>query len=114
MNTKISEPMQNVLMKLDGGWGWDDFDVHGPLSYAARVRTCDALVKRGLVRLAHGDYHLNEAGESLAKQLKAQLNAATPAASETIQSVVAMPLDWSQAPEGTTHVRRLAGDGAPV
>ncbi|MDU8456765.1 hypothetical protein [Pseudomonas syringae group sp. J254-4] len=43
MTAKLSEPMQNVLMKLGTGWGWDDFGVHGPLSYAARVRTCEAL-----------------------------------------------------------------------
>lgn len=39
MTAKLSEPMQNVLMKLGTGWGWDDFGMHGPLSYAARVRT---------------------------------------------------------------------------
>lgn len=33
----LSEPMQNVLMKLGKGWGWDDFGVDGPLSYAARI-----------------------------------------------------------------------------
>lgn len=30
MPTKLSEPMQNVLMKLGKGWGWDDFGVDGP------------------------------------------------------------------------------------
>ncbi|RJX80317.1 hypothetical protein [Pseudomonas sp. LS-2] len=69
MATKLSEPMQNVLMKLGTGWGWDDFGVHGPLSYAARVRTCKALKERGLVAYACADYDLTEAGEALAKQL---------------------------------------------
>ena len=40
--SKLSEPMQKVLMKLGKGWGWADFEVDGPLSYAARIRTCVA------------------------------------------------------------------------
>ncbi|MDF9779244.1 hypothetical protein OKW11_006290 [Pseudomonas baetica] len=44
MANKLSEPMQEVLRKLGKGWGWDDFGVHWPLSYAARIRTCEALV----------------------------------------------------------------------
>ncbi|MEW5512009.1 hypothetical protein ABGT16_05250 [Pseudomonas asiatica] len=76
MTTKLSEPMQNVLMKLGTGWGWDDFGVSGPLSHAARVRTCEALKKRGLVAYACGDYDLTEAGEALAKQLNDQAKAA--------------------------------------
>ncbi|RMS85073.1 hypothetical protein [Pseudomonas savastanoi] len=69
MTAKLSEPMQNVLMKLGTGWGWDDFGVHGPLSYAARVRTCEALQKRGLVAYSYGDYDLTATGEALAKQM---------------------------------------------
>ncbi|ESW38273.1 MULTISPECIES: hypothetical protein [Pseudomonas] len=76
MTTKLSEPMKTVLMKLGTGWGWDDFGVHGPLSYAARVRTCEALRKRGLVSFAHGDYDLTAAGEALAKQLNDRAKAA--------------------------------------
>lgn len=76
MTTKLSEPMQNVLMKLGTGWGWDDFGVTGPLSHAARVRTCEALQKRGLVAYACGDYDLTEAGEALAKRLNEQEQAA--------------------------------------
>ncbi|MCQ2992374.1 hypothetical protein NLO72_24555 [Pseudomonas tremae] len=49
MTIKLSEPMRNVLMKLGDGWGWDDFGITGPLSYAARLRTCCALAKQGLV-----------------------------------------------------------------
>jgi len=76
MTTKLSEPMQDVLRKLGKGWGWDDFGVDGPLSYAARVRTCVALAKRGLVASSHGDFDLTEAGEALAKQLNDQAKAA--------------------------------------
>jgi len=50
--------------------------VDGPLSYAARVRTCVALAKRGLVASSHGDFDLTEAGEALAKQLNDQAKAA--------------------------------------
>lgn len=77
MTNKLSEPMQEVLRKLGKGWGWDDFSVHGPLSHAARVRTCEALMKRGLVAYACGDYDLTEAGEALAKQLNDQAAAAS-------------------------------------
>ncbi|WP_177342406.1 MULTISPECIES: hypothetical protein [Pseudomonas] len=76
MTAKLSEPMQNVLMKLGTGWGWDDFGVHGPLSCAARVRTCEALQKRGLVAYSYGDYDLTAIGEALAKQLNDQAKAA--------------------------------------
>ncbi|RMU58639.1 hypothetical protein ALP29_200453 [Pseudomonas syringae pv. avii] len=79
MTTKLSEPMQKELMKLGDGWGWDDFDVHGPLSYAARVRTCKALAKRGLVTYAFGDYDLTEPGETVAKQLNDQAKVPRPA-----------------------------------
>lgn len=72
MTTKLSEPMKKVLMKLGKGWGWADFEVDGPLSQAARVRTCVALAKRGLVVSSYGDFDLTDAGESLAKQLNDQ------------------------------------------
>lgn len=111
--TKLSKPMQDVLLKLGAGWGWDDFGVHGPLSHAARVRTCNALAKRGLVRLSLGDYDLTEAGAFLASQLKDQVNAAE-AASEKSPGATLTALDWSQAPDGTTHVWRRAGDEPPV
>ena len=79
MTTKLSETMQNVLMKLGKGWGWADFGVDGPLSHAARIRTCIALAKRGLVISSYGDFHLTEAGEALAKQLNDQAQAAQAA-----------------------------------
>jgi hypothetical protein len=79
MTTKLSEPMQKVLMKLGKGWGWADFEVDGPLSYAARVRTCVALAKRGLVVSSYGDFDLTDAGEALAKQLNDQAQAAQAA-----------------------------------
>lgn len=79
MPTKLSEPMQNVLMKLGKGWGWDVFGVDGPLSYAARIRTCVALAKRGLVKSSYGDFDLTEAGETLAKKLNDEANAAQAA-----------------------------------
>lgn len=72
MTTKLSEPMQKVLMKLGKGWGWADFEIDGPLSYAARVRTCVALTKRGLVVSSYCDFDLTDAGEALAKQLNDQ------------------------------------------
>jgi hypothetical protein len=46
MTIKLSEPMRNVLMKLWDGWGWDDFGITGPLSYVARLRTCETLAKQ--------------------------------------------------------------------
>ncbi len=76
MTIKLSEPMRNVLMKLGDGWGWDDFGITGPLSYAARLRTCEALAKQALVRSSHGDFYLTDAGETLVKQLKNQAKAA--------------------------------------
>ncbi|GKQ28735.1 hypothetical protein RYA99_04665 [Pseudomonas syringae pv. actinidifoliorum] len=76
MTIKLSEPMRNVLMKLGDGWGWDDFGITGPLSYAARLRTCEALAKQGLVTSSHGDFYLTDAGETLVKQLKNQAKAA--------------------------------------
>jgi hypothetical protein len=79
MTVKLSEPMRNVVMKLGDGWGWDDFGITGPLSYAARLRTCEALAKQGLVTSSHGDFDLTEAGETLAKQLKDQAKAAKAA-----------------------------------
>lgn len=83
MTTKLSEPMQKVLMRLGKGWGWDDFEVNGPLSYASRVRTCVALAKRGLVLSSYGDFHLTAAGETLAKQLNDQAQAAQRAGGKT-------------------------------
>ncbi|HGO9799602.1 TPA: hypothetical protein ACLEB8_004790 [Pseudomonas aeruginosa] len=72
MTTKLSEPMANVLKSMGNGCDYDDFGVHGPLSLAARVRTCDALVKRGLmVQTLFGHYLLTEAGETLAGTLNA-------------------------------------------
>jgi len=79
MTTKLSEPMQKVLMKLGQGWGWADFEVDGPLSYAARVRTCVALAKRGLVVSSYGDFDLTDAGEAMAKQLNDHAQAAQAA-----------------------------------
>ncbi|KTC48786.1 hypothetical protein AO250_18555 [Pseudomonas syringae pv. actinidiae ICMP 19497] len=79
MTIKLSEPMRNVLMKLGDGWGWDDFGITGPLSYAARLRTCCALAKQGLVTSTHGDFNLTDEGEALAKQLKDQAKAAQAA-----------------------------------
>ncbi|EPM67341.1 hypothetical protein A584_21818 [Pseudomonas syringae pv. theae ICMP 3923] len=67
--------MRNVLMKLGDGWGWDEFGITGPLSYAARLSTCEALAKQGLVASSHGDFDLTDAGETLAKQLKDQTKA---------------------------------------
>jgi hypothetical protein len=79
MVTKLSEPMQEVLRRLGEGWGWDDFGVDGPLSYAARTRTCEALARRGLLVSSRGDYDLTDAGEALAKQLNASAATASPA-----------------------------------
>lgn len=69
MANKLSKPMQEVLRKLGKGWGWDDFGVHGPLSYASRIRTCEALARRGLLISSQGDFDLTDEGEALAKQL---------------------------------------------
>ena len=72
MKTKLSGPMENVLKSMGNGYDYDDFGVHGPLSLAARVRTCDALAKRGLmVQTLFGHYLLTEAGEALALTLNA-------------------------------------------
>ncbi|TCV62725.1 hypothetical protein [Pseudomonas fluorescens] len=72
MTTKLSGSMENVLRRMGNGDDYDDFGVHGPLSLAARVRTCDALVKRGLmVQTLFGHYLLTEAGEALAGSLNA-------------------------------------------
>ncbi|RMN37420.1 hypothetical protein ALQ64_01917 [Pseudomonas cannabina] len=72
MTTKLSGSMQNVLKRMGNGDDYDDFGVDGPLSLAARVRTCDALVKRGLmVQTLFGHYLLTEAGEALAGTLNA-------------------------------------------
>ncbi|MFJ7311502.1 hypothetical protein ACIQVE_01805 [Pseudomonas sp. NPDC098747] len=78
MTTKLSEPMQNVLIKLEDGGDGNDFSVHGLLTYAARERTCKALAKLGLVAHALGDYDLTEAGEALVKQLNDQAKAVQP------------------------------------
>ncbi|HDS1721475.1 hypothetical protein NPS53_08200 [Pseudomonas putida] len=114
MTIKISEPMQNVLIHLADGWGWDDFGVHGPLSYAARVRTCEALAMRGLVAYALGDYDLTEAGESLAKQLSEHSSAAKAQQAGMSNSVDLPVVEWSLAPEGTTHARSQPGDEGPL
>lgn len=75
MTTKLSDSMQNLLKRMGNGDEYDDFGVHGPLSLAARVRTCDALVKRGLmVQTLFGHYLLTEAGEALAGTLNAVHN----------------------------------------
>ncbi|WHS57683.1 hypothetical protein [Pseudomonas sp. G2-4] len=72
MTTKLSGPMGNVLKRMGNGDDYDDFGVHGPLSLAARVRTCTALVNRGLmVQTLFGHYLLTEAGEALAFALNA-------------------------------------------
>lgn len=72
MTTKISGPMGNVLKRMGNGDDYDDFGVRDPLSLAARVRTCDALVKRGLmVQTLFGHYVLTESGEALAFTLNA-------------------------------------------
>ncbi|MHC5195088.1 hypothetical protein ACYSUW_15135 [Pseudomonas frederiksbergensis] len=78
MANKLSEPMQEVLRKLGKGWGWGDFGVHGPLSYAARIRTCEALVRRGLLVSSRGDFDLTDAGEAVAKQLNDPVATASP------------------------------------
>lgn len=58
---------------MGNGYDHDDYGVHGPLSLATRVRTCKALVKRGLMfQTLFGRYLLTEAGEASAKQLNDQ------------------------------------------
>lgn len=64
---KITQPMVSVLKKMGDGAEYDEFDVSGPLSLASRVRTCNALVKRGLMtQTLFGHYLLTDAGEALA------------------------------------------------
>ncbi|WP_223592851.1 hypothetical protein [Pseudomonas sp. A-R-19] len=72
MTTRLSVPMANVLKSMGFGHDYDDFGVHGPVSHASRVRTCDALVKRGLmIQTLFGEYLLTNAGEALANCLNA-------------------------------------------
>ncbi|WP_449124750.1 hypothetical protein [Pseudomonas viridiflava] len=72
MKTKLSSSMENVLKRMGNGDDYDDFGVHSPLTLAARVRTCDALVKRGfMVKTLFGHYLLNEAGEAVASTMNA-------------------------------------------
>ena len=72
MTTKLSGPMESVLKRMGNGEEYDEFGVHGSLSLAARVRTCDAPVKRGLVvQTLFGHYLLTEPGEALAFTLNA-------------------------------------------
>lgn len=78
MATELSEPMEEVLRKLGKGWGLADFGVDGPLSYTARIRTCEALARRGLLVSSLCDFDLTDAGETLAKQLNAPAAAASP------------------------------------
>lgn len=70
MTTKISGSMEDVLKDVASGSGSNDPSVHGPLVVAARVSTCNALVKRGLMfQTLFGEYLLTEAGEALANTL---------------------------------------------
>ena len=72
MTTKISGSMEDVINDIANGHGDVDRGVHGPLVVAARVRTCNALVKRGLMfQTLLGQYLLTEAGEALAITLNA-------------------------------------------
>ena len=72
MKTKLSGSMEDVLKDMSNGDGGDDRGVRGPLVLAARVRTCNALVKRGLMfQTLLGNYLLTEAGEALAITLNA-------------------------------------------
>jgi len=68
----ITEPMANLLKAMGHGRGWDELGAHGPLSHAARVRTCEALSRRGLLAYSCGDYGLTDAGEALARHLNSQ------------------------------------------
>nr|CEK42587.1 hypothetical protein PQBR55_0208 [Pseudomonas fluorescens SBW25] len=72
MTTKLSGSMEDLLKDMANGDGDDDRGVHGPLVLAARVRTCSALVERGLMfQTLLGQYLLTEAGETLAGTLNA-------------------------------------------
>ncbi|NVL49841.1 hypothetical protein F2S72_08825 [Pseudomonas syringae pv. actinidiae] len=72
MTTKISGSMENMIKDIGNGGGGDDRRVLGPSALAARIRTRDALVKRGLMfQTLHGQYLLTEAGEALAATLNA-------------------------------------------
>lgn len=55
------------------------FRHHRAVSYAARLRTCEALAKQGLMTSSHGDFDLTDVGETLAKQLKDQATSAQAA-----------------------------------
>lgn len=79
MTPTLSEPMRHLLKCMGKGHDYDDFGVHGPLSLAARVRTCKALEKRGLmVQTLFGHFELTDAGEASAKQLNDQESSETP------------------------------------
>jgi hypothetical protein len=66
MTIQLSEPMQNLLKSMGFGYAWDAFGVTGPLTHAARVRTCEALVKRGLLTISHEHYDLTDTGQTIA------------------------------------------------
>lgn len=72
MTIQLSEPMQNLLKSMGFGYAWDAFGVTGPLTHAARVRTCEALVKRGLLTISHGHYELTDTGQTISAGLNQQ------------------------------------------